>query len=69
MLGDGSHGTPPSLEQVATAVESYRIEGGGHAWPNSAFSTSIRDIVGFTPTSIDATDISWDFFRRFSLPD
>ena len=51
-----------------TAVESYRIEGGGHAWPGSAFSTAIVGIVGLTPTSIDATDISWDFFERFSLP-
>jgi len=52
-----------------TAVESYVIEGGGHAWPGSAFSTLIHDIVGLTPTSISATDISWDFFTRFALPE
>jgi polyhydroxybutyrate depolymerase len=51
-----------------TAAEFYRIEGGGHAWPGSAFSTSIGSIVGPTATSIDATDIMWDFFQRFSLP-
>ena len=51
-----------------TAVESWRIAGGGHAWPGSAFSTAIVGIVGLTPTSIDATDISWEFFERFSLP-
>ena len=51
-----------------TAVESWRVEGGGHAWPGSAFSTAIAGIVGLTATSIDATDISWEFFERFSLP-
>jgi polyhydroxybutyrate depolymerase len=51
-----------------TAVEFYRIQGGGHAWPGSAFSTSIGSIVGQTPTSINATDIMWDFFKRFALP-
>jgi polyhydroxybutyrate depolymerase len=50
-----------------TAVEFYRIVGGGHSWPGSAFSTSIGAIVGPTPTSINATDIMWDFFTRFSL--
>jgi polyhydroxybutyrate depolymerase len=51
-----------------TAVESYVIKGGGHAWPGSAFSASIGAIVGKTATSIDATDIIWDFFRQHSLP-
>jgi polyhydroxybutyrate depolymerase len=51
-----------------TAAEFYRIEGGGHAWPGSAFSQSIGAIVGPTPTSINATDVMWDFFKRFSLP-
>ena len=51
-----------------TAAEFYRIEGGGHAWPGSAFSTSIGSIVGPTATSINATDVIWDFFKRFSLP-
>ena len=53
---------------AGTAVEFYRIQGGGHAWPGSAFSTSIGSIVGKTPTSINATDIIWDFFTRYSLP-
>jgi polyhydroxybutyrate depolymerase len=53
---------------TGTAVESYVLENGGHAWPGSAFSTSIAAFVGLTATSIDATAISWDFFKRFSLP-
>jgi polyhydroxybutyrate depolymerase len=51
-----------------TAAEFYRIEGGGHSWPGSAFSTSIGAIVGPTVTSLNATDVMWDFFERFSLP-
>jgi polyhydroxybutyrate depolymerase len=50
-----------------TAVEFYRVQGGGHAWPGSAFSTSIGYIVGPTATSINATDVIWDFLKRFSL--
>jgi polyhydroxybutyrate depolymerase len=57
-----------NCESQGTAVEFYRVQGGGHAWPGSAFSTSIGSIVGQTPTSINATDIIWDFFTRFSLP-
>lgn len=51
-----------------TAVEFYTITGGGHAWPGSAFSDLIGVIVGPTASSINATDITWDFFKRFSLP-
>jgi polyhydroxybutyrate depolymerase len=50
-----------------TAVESYVIEGGGHAWPGSWFSTLIGIIVGKTATSIDATDVIWDFFERHPM--
>ena len=46
----------------------YRIEGGGHAWPGSAFSRSIESVVGFTTFSIHASDISWDFFAHHPMP-
>lgn len=51
----------------ATAAEFYRIEGGGHSWPGSWFFSLIGFIVGPTATSIDATDIIWDFFERHHL--
>jgi polyhydroxybutyrate depolymerase len=44
-------------------VELYRIEGGGHTWPGSAFSRQIETFVGPTTFSIDANDVMWRFFE------
>jgi polyhydroxybutyrate depolymerase len=43
-------------------VELYRVEGGGHSWPGSAFSAQIASIVGPTTMSIDSTALIWQFF-------
>jgi len=48
-------------------VESYVIGGGGHSWPGSFFFQLIGFVVGPTATSIDATDVIWDFFSRHHL--
>lgn len=50
------------------AVEFYVIEGGGHTWPGSAALTAegIARIVGPTTQEIDATQVSWQFFQRFT---
>ncbi len=48
------------------AVEFYIVVGGGHSWPSSEFSQSIGDIVGPTTFDIDATELAWQFFQRFS---
>ena len=53
--------------QVDAAVESYTIEGGGHSWPGSFFFQLVGFIVGPTATSLDATDVIWDFFERHHL--
>ncbi len=52
---------------VGSAAEFYRIDGGGHSWPGSWFFGLIEFIVGPTATSIDATDIAWEFFTRHHL--
>jgi polyhydroxybutyrate depolymerase len=49
-------------------VGFYRIAGGGHAWPGSAFSRSIASAVGFTTFSISASPIIWDFFAHHPMP-
>lgn len=49
-------------------VEFYIIVGGGHAWPGSEFSKSIVSAVGYTTMDINATNLIWDFFKRFQLP-
>ena len=53
---------------VGSEVGLYRIEGGGHAWPGSAFSRQIEAAVGFTTFSIHASDVMWDFFIHHPLP-
>lgn len=52
---------------VGSAAESYVIGGGGHSWPGSAFFGLIGFIVGPTATSLDATDVIWDFFAEHHL--
>lgn len=52
---------------VDSAAEFYRIDGGGHSWPGSWFFGLIGFIVGPTATSINATDIIWDFFTEHHL--
>jgi polyhydroxybutyrate depolymerase len=49
-------------------VTFFIVEGGGHTWPNSAFSTAIASVVGATTTEIDATKEIWAFFERHALP-
>jgi polyhydroxybutyrate depolymerase len=48
-------------------VELYRVEGGGHSWPGSAFSKQIKNVVGPTTDSISANAVMWDFFRTHPL--
>ena len=51
---------------TGSEVGFYRIDGGGHTWPGSAFSRQVPSL-GFTTLSIHATDIMWDFFARHPL--
>lgn len=46
-------------------IQCYLTEDGGHAWPSSA----PQGRMGDTPsTAVNATNLIWDFFKRFSLP-
>ncbi len=77
---NGCNADPPTSTEVAVdvkllafdcpadaTVELYRVTGGGHAWPGSAFSTSIASVVGTTTLSIDATELMWSFFVAHPL--
>ncbi len=44
----------------------YAIEGGGHAWPGSAFM--LENAPGETTDAVSATALMWDFFSRYTLP-
>jgi polyhydroxybutyrate depolymerase len=49
-------------------VELYSIIGGGHTWPGTPTQIYPDPLVGPTTTSINATQIIWDFFRTHPLP-
>lgn len=77
---NGCIGDPADTDRTDTVIERtwdcpapspvvFEIMvGAGHSWPGSAFSESIGAIVGPTDTSIDGTDLIWQFFQRFQLP-
>ncbi|HEY3832944.1 MAG TPA: prolyl oligopeptidase family serine peptidase [Acidimicrobiia bacterium] len=50
-------------------VELYRVTGGGHSWPGSAFSALpvMQKVVGKTTLTINADALIWHFFRQHSL--
>ena len=50
-----------------TEVELYRVAGGGHAWPGSAISASIKSVVGYTTMAVSADQIMWKFFEAHPL--
>ncbi len=50
------------------AVEFYVVEGGGHSWPGSEFSSQIAQIVGPTNMDLHASEVIWTFLSRFRSP-
>ena len=48
-------------------VALYRVTGGGHSWPGSAFSQQIEAFVGKTTMTISANEIMWRFFVKHPL--
>ncbi len=51
------------------AVHLYRVNGGGHTWPGSAFTTVAASILGHTTHTISADSLIWRFFRAHPLRD
>jgi polyhydroxybutyrate depolymerase len=53
----------------AGPVEFYILEGGGHDWPGNELTGLEQGIDPSNPVlDIDASELSWEFFQRFSLP-
>jgi len=53
---------------AGSAVELYRVAGGGHAWPGSPGSAALAAAVGRTTFTINADALMWAFFRAHPLP-
>jgi polyhydroxybutyrate depolymerase len=54
-------------------VALWRLTGSGHVWPGAPFNTGPRntwilDGVGRGTTLIDANELMWQFFERYTLP-
>lgn len=45
-----------------TEIQLLKVNNGGHTWPGAPFSG-----IGNTNRDIDASQVIWDFFERFSL--
>lgn len=45
-------------------VVLYKIEGGGHVWPGSPANPAF---LGANPMDLNANEIIWEFFRKYSL--
>lgn len=48
----------------STVIQYYLTKDGGHAWPGGNKS---RDKADTPSTAVNANDVIWDFFQRFSL--
>jgi polyhydroxybutyrate depolymerase len=45
----------------------YEIHGGGHTWPGGNFQPEA--LLGKSTRDINASDIIWEFFSKFTLPE
>lgn len=48
-----------------TTIECYLTQDGGHSWPGGLKGSDRADNPS---TAFNATDLIWDFFKRYSLP-
>jgi polyhydroxybutyrate depolymerase len=70
----------PLIRQITPSVteEAYRtdkvelilcrIQGGGHTWPGGQFGFLGERVLGKMDTTISASELMWNFFKRHSLP-
>jgi polyhydroxybutyrate depolymerase len=59
-FGDCENDNPP--------VVFYLVEGGGHNWPGRPGIIG-DEIAGMVNVDINASDVIWDFFSRYTLGD
>ncbi|MDL9937559.1 PHB depolymerase family esterase [Gordonia sp. ABSL1-1] len=50
-----------------SSVELYTVFGGGHNWPGGDPTLAVTPITGPITSSVSATAIIWDFFRKHPL--
>jgi polyhydroxybutyrate depolymerase len=58
----------PAKDQPGAPVELYALTDGGHAWPGGENVTP-RWLTGKLVTGVNASELMWEFFRSFALPE
>lgn len=48
-----------------SSIELYLTNDGGHSWPGGLHSRAAADVPS---TAINANEVIWEFFKRYSLP-
>ena len=49
-------------------VELYTLHGSGHNWPGGDPALALTPITGPIATTIKASELIWEFFRKHPLP-
>lgn len=51
-------------------VDYYEVLGGGHTWPGATevVADTLAPRFGTTTATVDATELMWQFFSRYTLP-
>jgi polyhydroxybutyrate depolymerase len=58
----------PAAGQSGAPIHLYKLPEGGHAWPGGA-DISQHLNTGRMIESVDASELIWQFFQRFQLPE
>jgi polyhydroxybutyrate depolymerase len=51
-----------------TPITFFEIVGGGHTWPGSPMAEQVRNWLGYTTDTVDATTDGWAFMSQHTLP-
>jgi len=56
--------------RLGADVDYYEVLDGGHTWPGAPdyVADAIEPRFGSTTDTVDATELMWEFFSRFTLP-
>ena len=53
--------------KAGAPVVFYEIHGGGHTWPGGSLQPEA--LLGKTSRDINASEIIWEFFSKYTLPE
>lgn len=56
--------------KLSADVDYYEVIDGGHTWPGATdfVADTLEPRFGTTTTTVDATELMWQFFSRYTMP-